>query len=483
MAMEQRLELKLLQKLILTPQLQQAIKMLQLPQLELSQTITQELIENPFLEEVPEEPEEPDMSQALQDPLPLSSEVESPLHDMTKFAVDDYFEERGQDGRDLGYFTDGTVPPPSFDLFASKGSDLQEHLGWQLRLTNIPEDLSKAVQTAIGNVDEDGYLRLGVKVDEITLEEIAQLSGCSAQVAGQAIGLLQSFDPLGIGATDLKECLTIQLRAMGLEAELPWALITNNLDDLPKKKYRQLAADYGTSVEEVLEAVKVIESLEPKPGRNFSNSSPVYIEPDVYVVKDNDSYRIILNDEHMPSLRINGYYRKLLMQKKNMPKDEKQYLEKKFDSARWFLKSLDHRNKTIYRVTETILEFQRDFFDNGVSGLKPMNLRDVAENLQMHESTISRATSNKYLSCGHGLLVFRYFFSSGIPSASGSLSSTSVKDMIRKLIAQEDRLKPLSDQKVAELLMSKNIKLARRTVAKYREEMKIPPQIQRRKYN
>jgi RNA polymerase sigma-54 factor len=252
------------------------------------------------------------------------------------------------------------------------------------------------------------------------------------------------------------------------------------MSDVEKKRYQQIAKQYAVSPDTVSAAIKVLEGLEPKPARNFSTHTPTYIVPDVTVVKTEDGYQIILNDEGLPRLRLNSYYRKLFLSKNSLSKEEKQFVEEKLRAAVWLLKSLDQRNRTIYRVTESILTFQKDFFDTGVAFLKPLNLRDVAASLGMHESTISRVTSNKYLSCSHGLFSFRFFFSSALQSGTGSVSSTSVKDLIKKIILEENNRKPLSDQRIVELLKTKNIVIARRTVAKYREELKIPPQGQRK---
>ena len=266
-----------------------------------------------------------------------------------------------------------------------------------------------------------------------------------------------------------------------MQGSLAESLVINNLDLIGKRKYQQLAKEYSVSVEDILSAVKVIEGLDPKPARKFSSSSADYITPDVFIVKTDAGYQIVLNDEGLPKIRINYYYQRLLKQKDSVSKEERQFLEDKLRSAVWLLKSLDQRNKTIYRVTESILTFQRDFFEKGVNVLKPLNLKDIATELNLHESTISRVTSNKYLSCPRGIYSFKYFFSNAIPSDSGELSSTSVKEMIRTIISEEDREHPLSDMRIVDIFKNKNITIARRTIAKYRDELKIRPQSQRRR--
>ncbi len=486
MALDNRLEIRLLQKLILTPQLQQAIKLLQMPQLELSQSLTNELMENPFLEEVAEEAasadEEPgsrEAAEAESGPETGSDydDAEAPLEKLMSMAdSDDYFEERGYDGRDLGYFNPGTVAQPSFESFVSREGDLQDHLLWQLRLSPVEGKTREAAEVVIGNLDENGYL-------QATIGDVAGMAGCTLEDACRALKLVQGFDPTGVGARDLQECLLLQLDSLGLRGSLVESLITGNLHDLEKKRYTQLAKQYNCGTDEILAAVKVIEKLEPKPGRNYSNSSPVYVTPDVFVVKNEGEFHIILNDEGLPKLRLTHLYKKLISQKNSLQKEEKQFIDEKLRQAVWLLKSLDQRNKTIYRVAESILNFQRDFFEKGRSHLKPLNLRDMATELGLHESTISRATSSKYLACDHGLFSLKFFFSGGVQGSNGKVSSTSVKDLIRKLVSEEDHQKPLSDQEIVTLCKGNGIEIARRTVAKYRNELKIAPQGQRKRFD
>jgi len=476
MALEHRLEVKMMQKLVLTPQLQQAIKLLQIPQLELSMTLNNEMVENPFLEESLEVADQEEVNTAPESETMSSpdEDAEIPLEQLLGFSVDGYFDSRSYDGRDLGYFSPDVNTPQTFEQFVSSGEGLSEHLNWQLRLSNASDDIKNAAETVIGNIDERGYLMA-------TAEDIATYTDLPVSVAEEAIAFVHTFDPPGIGARDLRECLLLQLDELDLRGSLVEKILSNNLKDVEKKRYRQLAQQYGVSLEEVTQAIRVIEGLDPKPGSGFSSSDTIYIKPDVYVIRDVDSFRVVLNDENIPNLRINNYYRKILTQKTLLDKDEKEYLTERLRSAVWLLKSLDHRNKTIYRVTESLVKFQFEFFDKNVSQLKPLNLKDVAQDLGLHESTISRATSNKYLSCSHGLFSFRFFFSSGLSSGDGAVSSNYVRDMMRKIIEEEDSRKPLSDQKIADILRGTGIKVARRTVAKYRDEMNVAPQSQRRR--
>ena len=478
MALESRLELKLSQKLVLTPQLQMAIRLLQMPQLELSQTLTQELTENPFLEESTELTSDEELSfeekESVEQAEDYRDDAEVPLEGLSSFTADDYFEERSSDGRDLGYFTPGNVVQPSFEQFLSSAPDLYDHLIWQLRLSREEDEVRNVAEIIIGNIDENGYLTA-------TTEEIEKSAQASPEIVEEALMLVQGFDPPGIAARDIRECLLLQLKPLCLLGTLVETLITKYLDLVGKKKYQQIARLCNVSLDEVTAAVKVIEGLDPKPARNFAAASANYITPDVYVIRSDSGYQILINDEGLPKLRINSFYHRLLTQKNQVSKDERQFLEDKLRSAVWLIKSLDQRNKTIYRVTESILSHQKDFFSGDVSNLRPLNLKDIATELNLHESTISRVTSNKYLASPHGIYSFKYFFSNAIPSVSGELSSTTVKEMIRRIIAEEDPALPLSDMKIGEIFKSQNITIARRTIAKYREELRIPSQSQRRR--
>ena len=478
MALESRLELRLSQKLILTPQLQQAIKLLQLPHLELSEFLSQELIENPFLEESVEEIPVEELTQEEKESVEIEEaqeDAEAPLEKLMNFTVDEYFEERGYDGKDLGYFNPGTVSPPSFEQFLTRGPDLYDHLLWQLRFSNEPESIRKIGEVIIGNIDENGYLRASI-------EEIIDGTKTQRETVEKALNLIQGFDPIGVGARNVMECLLLQLKALNLGGTLVEKIIINNMDELEKRRYPQIAQQYNLPLKDIMSAVKIIEGLEPKPGRNFSNYNTNYVVPDVFLVKIADGYQIILNDEGLPRLRVSSFYKKLIQQNNAFSKEDKQFLVEKLRSAVGLLKSLDQRDRTIYRVTESLLSLQKEFFDKGIKYLKPLTLRDVASVLNLHESTISRVTSSKYLSCEHGTFCFRFLFSSALQSGMGSVSSTSVKDIIKKIVIEEDSQKPLSDQNIGEMLKKNGIIIARRTVAKYREEMGIPSQTHRRKF-
>lgn len=403
MALESKLDLRLSQKLIITPQLQQAIKLLQMPQLELAQALNQELIENPFLEECVDEIEN-EIPVEEREVYESQEDSELSVDDLLKFSVDEYFSERSNDGRDLGYFNPGIEEQPSYELFVTKKPDLYEHLLWQLRLSNADDNVRKAAEAVIGNIDDDGYLRA-------TEEELIRLLNSDMETIRAAISLVQTFDPTGVGARDLKECLLIQIRSWNLGGTLVEKILLNNMEDLQKKRYSQIAKQYNSPLDDIMAAVQIIEGLEPRPGRSFSNVQTNYIVPDVFINKTDEGYQIILNDEGMPRLRLNNSYKKLLL-RNDLSKEDKDFLKSKLKLATELIRNLDQRNKTIYRVSESILKFQKEFFDKGAQYLKPLNLREIAADINMHESTISRVTSNKYLSCDHGIFNFRFFFSS-----------------------------------------------------------------------
>ncbi|MGC8795410.1 RNA polymerase factor sigma-54 [Thermodesulfovibrio sp.] len=469
MALEQKTELRLTQKLALTPQLQLQLKLLQLPQLELSQFIELQLMENPMLEidEETENNHEKEISEEIEEPIAVDK--------LEKIMIDEYFAERADDGRDLGYFTPGIEEKPSFELFYSTTSDLWEYLLWQLRLSKASDEIRAVAEIIIGNIDEDGYLKA-------TEEEIAKIADTNIETVKKAIKLVQEFDPPGVGARDIKECLILQIKALDLGNTLVQFVVEEHLEDIRKKKYETIAKKFNVSIDEVIKAVKIIEKLEPRPGRNFSKAQVNIPVPDVYVNKVEGEYQIILNDEGIPKLRLSKLYRELFTEK-DLSSDEKKYLKEKFKNAIELLRSIEQRNRTIYRVTESLIKFQREFFDKGVSYLKPLNLKDVASDLGLHESTISRVTSNKYLACEHGVFNFRFFFSNALPSNHGSVSTTFVKELIQKIINEENPANPLSDQEISDMLKKQGIDIARRTVAKYREELKIPPKSLRKLKN
>jgi len=481
--MEARLELKLQQKLIMTPQLQQAIKLLQLSRLELVQSVAQELIENPVLEEVPAESSEDsagDEGESASDTLVASepSAESAPEQEGTQELKsdlelgpqwDEYLNEMG-DGRDYGSAEADDKELPSYDQTLTRLPSLNDHLVWQLHLTTSDPDIVKGGEWIIGNLDDDGYLRA-------MTDEIATQSGLTVEVMEKALALVQSFDPMGIGARDLRECLLLQVKQLDLQGTLVEKIIQDHLPDLEKRKYPNIAKALNVTVQEVMEASQIIiHELEPKPGRPYLPSDTNYVVPDVYVIKIEDRYIVQLNDEGLPRVRINPYYRKLLNRKESIDKVTKEYVEERLRSAQWLMKGMEQRNKTIFKVGESIVKFQREFLDQGITQLKPMVLKDVAEDIGMHESTISRVTTNKYMHTPQGIFPMKYFFTTGFASGTGSdISSLTVKDTIQKMIKEEDPQLPLKDQQIVDALKLSGIDIARRTVAKYREELRIPP--------
>ncbi|MEK6657603.1 MAG: RNA polymerase factor sigma-54 [Nitrospirota bacterium] len=474
--MESRLDLRLSQKLIMTPQLQQAIKLLQLSRLELSQALSIELLENPLLEDeiiadddmIPSESAEKEKKDDyIQENSDVEKDGSAEGTDEFNFIWEDYYGDNRNEGRDAGYFPSSQEEMPSYDQTLSRPVDLTEHLFWQLRLStsdNKDEDIGTMI---IGNIDDDGYLRA-------TSDELSRLLNVSNEDIERLIKLIQGFDPIGVCARDLKECLLIQAEQLELKETLVEDIILNHLEDIEKRNYQKIAKKINVPIDEIIKAVKVIEGLEPKPGRAYSVSEPHYIIPDVFVVKSDGDYLIYLNEDGLPKLRISPFYRRLLRAKRDVPKPTIDYMEKKFKSAIWFMKSIEQRNRTIYRVAESIVKFQREFFDKGIEHLKPLVLRDVAADISMHESTISRATTNKYMFTPQGIFELKFFFSTGISKGDGNvMSSLSVQQMIKEIVNDEDGKRPLNDQEIAERLKAKNINIARRTVAKYRKGMNI----------
>jgi RNA polymerase sigma-54 factor len=468
----------------MTPQLQQAIKLLQLSRLELSQTLSQELVENPVLEEasldVTDEPVEGDAgelpaSQAGETLAERSADTagEQELKgeiDQAGPQWDEYLNDMS-DGRDYGPVEPDDSDRPSYDQTLTRLPSLGDHLQWQLRLSATGEPVLSAAEEVIGNIDDDGYLRS-------TLEELAADARTTVPVVEKAVAVVQGFDPLGVGARDLRECLLIQVRSLDLQGSVIEKIIQDHLPDLEKRRYPQIAKTLNITQQDVMEASSfIIHELEPKPGRPFASGETQYVVPDVYVIKVEERYVIQLNDEGFPRVRINPYYRRILSQKDTVDKTTREYIEERLRSAQWLIKGMEQRNKTIYKVAESIVKFQGDFLDNGITRLRPMVLKDVAEDISMHESTISRVTTNKYMHTPQGVFPMKYFFSTGFTSAgSGTeVSSLTVKDAIQRMIRDEDPAMPLKDQQIVDVLRGRGIDIARRTVAKYREELRIPP--------
>jgi RNA polymerase sigma-54 factor len=475
MALELRQQLKLTQQLIMTPQLQMAIKLLQLSRLELMDTIKTELEENPALEEVPDStPTEQSTEQAEPATAENTDVKEVTIEDKIQEDIDwsNYLDEYNTPGR-VHHESEGR-DTPRFESFIASSESLNDHLLWQFLMTKPDREEERIASLIIGNLNKDGYL-------DVSVEEIAMTSGSPTEKIEEILSIIQTFDPIGVGARDLSECLLIQAKFLGLDDTIVIDIITNHLSNLEKKNYKAVCKALKKSMDEVVSAINVIKSLEPKPGRQFSDETPQYINPDIYVYKLEDDFVIMLNDDGMPKLRVNSFYKSSISRGKNISGEAEDYIQEKMRSAAWLIKSIHQRQKTIYRVMESILGYQREFFEKGIAHLKPMVLRDVAQDIQMHESTISRVTTNKYAYTPQGIFELKYFFNSSIRrSHGGSIASASVQEKIRQIIAGEDPKKPYSDDKIAQILKEDQIHIARRTVAKYREMLKVLPSNKRK---
>jgi len=469
--MEMRLNLKMAQKLVMTPMLQQAIKLLPLARMELAQLVRQEITENPVLEELLDEEEdeeevtsEDNTEVEAADPVP---EEQTPIAEEIDW--DNYI----QNSIDRGSSVDNYTESPPIEATYKKEPSLADHLTWQLDVS-VDNDTDKFIGACIiGNIQNDGYLCADVG-------EIAETASCSEEQVLKILKVIQGFDPTGVGARSLKECLMLQAQAASKRNSMVETLIELYLDRLEDRYLQKIASELGVHVEKVLDGVRMIRELNPKPGLIFSSEGIDYITPDITVVMTKNGYDVVLNDEGVPQLRISPYYHDLLTQSKEG--QTKEYLETKYRSALWLIKSIDQRRQTIYKVGKSIVKLQKDFLDHGLAYLKPMVLKDVAKDIEMHESTVSRITTNKYIDTPRGIFELKFFFHSGIKSYLGnSMSSVRVKSMIKEIITEENQNKPLTDDEMVQVLMRKNAKIARRTITKYRKELNIPPASKRKK--
>jgi RNA polymerase sigma-54 factor len=480
MAMEARLSIRQSQRVVMTPLLQQAIQLLQLSTLELQEVVQKELLENPLLEEVapetenaPDAPASPEAQTAATTPAepppvdaPTSTterQTDDLPFDLTAVMFDDH-EERSlvaqEDREDL-----------PFENIVRSVNSLTDHLDEQLRFTAEDPLVRRIGSEIIGNLDEDGYLRA-------ELSEIATRCETTVEEVEKVLAFVQAFDPPGVAARSIQECLLIQLKADPNPDPVSVEIVQDHFDELSRRRYPDIARALKLPLDRVMESVEEIMGLEPKPGRRFGGGDSRYIVPDVVVHKMGSEYVVVLNEDGIPRLRVNSLYKSLL---RSSGDEARAYVEQKLRSAVWLIKSVDQRQRTLRKVTQSIVKFQRDFLDKGLPYLRPLSLRDVGEDIGMHESTISRVTTNKYVETPQGLFELKFFFHSGIASGDGEMvSSVSVKKMIQDLLANEDPAKPLSDQEVAQILKGRGLTIARRTVAKYREELGILPSHQRR---
>jgi RNA polymerase sigma-54 factor len=498
--MEIKQHLKLSQQLVMTPQLQQAIKLLQLSRVELVDMVRDELLENPVLEDsvdVSAEQQKPGntdeqgagaireaeterigetetpIGQAAGDKGDSTSEVKADSRSgeaVADFDWDTYLENQSN-AAPMPSFRSNSEEMPSIEATLTRGTSLFGHLEWQLKLTRgFSKDEEGVALLIIGNLTPDGYLDLSV-------EELAEEAGVDVPFVEQVLKRVQEFDPQGVAARDLQECLLIQARHVGADDDLVLGIISKHMHNLEKRNYAAIAKDLNQPLEEVYEATKVVLAFDPKPGRAYTDEESNYITPDVHIQKVGDKYFVVANDDGLPKLKISDFYRVALSKG---PK-AREYIQERLRSAQWLIRSIQQRQRTIVRVTESILRFQREFFEKGSAYLKPLILRDVADDIGMHESTVSRVTTNKYVHTPQGIFELKYFFNSGITRSDGDdLASEAVKLKIKQIVANEDPKHPHSDQKIVELLLEQNIEIARRTVAKYREQLRIQPSSKRK---
>ncbi len=480
--MDQRLQLqqKMSQRLIMTPQMQQSIQLLQLSTLELSELLQEEMAENPMLEEEEqtdnsqdnefEESQQDDHSENLAEDLAESGHIE----------LDQNWEDYFSDSSDLGQISSGT----SYDgqeeettgMQLAKEETLKDHLIWQLGISTDTEDEFRLGEYLIERLDEDGYLY-------IPIEEVAEIQGVPVEFVEHVLKIIQGFDPPGIGARSLSECLEIQCFHYDIDDDDIIEVIRHHLENLERKRYREIARSLGVTEQHIQEIADIIRTLDPRPGRQYLLSNIEYITPDVFVERVDGEWQVRVNDEGAPPLRISRKYRDMLQNKDGITDDEYEFIKKKFQSAIWLIRNIEQRRRTLYRVTKSIMSRQEGFLEEGLTALRPLKLRDIADELGIHEATVCRVVNKKYVQTPRGLFELKYFFSTGLDTiGNDDMSAKSVMEIIRNLIDEENPRKPLSDQKLTEILhRDYDLTIARRTVAKYREKMGILPTSKRKR--
>ncbi|RLB67568.1 MAG: RNA polymerase sigma-54 factor [Deltaproteobacteria bacterium] len=482
-SLNQSIRLTQTHQLALTPQLQQAIKLLQLNQVELLEMVGQEMVTNPVLEEAVdkglEDIERAERQQVESDERTLREGLDSENRPEVREALGDtdwqpYFEQRGISGSARSGFD--SDERPSWDYNLTKPATLIDHLLWQLQLTPLFSEVELEIGEAIiYSIDEDGYL-------EASVEEIGARLDCGAEVVEGVLLRLQQFDPVGVAARSLEECLLCQMVHLGIDCELKRTIVRDHLSQLKTKNYRKIARHLQIDEDKVLTAVKVILTLDPKPGARLQPDSTQAVVPEVFVYKRDGVFVVVLNEDRLPRLSVNSYYQGIADQRREPNNLTRNYLTEKIRAAQWLIKSIEQRQKTIYKVMVSIVKFQDDFFARGVHYLKPLVLRDVADDIEMHESTVSRVTQGKYVQTPHGVFELKYFFNSSINQGGGDIASASVKQKIVEYINRESPTEPLSDDAIVKLLAKdQEIKIARRTVAKYRNQLGILASSQRKK--
>ena len=442
MALDLRLQVKLSQQLVMTPQLQQAIKLLQLSRMELVDVVNQELAENPLLEEgqdAKEEREETALTEETPESFesPPEQEIKGEDEGMGDIDWQTYLEGYSLSSGDSRDSYEDLEERPSYESLLTKQNNLHDHLMWQLSLSPFTEEELVVAREIIGNLDESGYLKSNI-------EELVEITHQEPEFVEAVLYKVQEFDPAGVACRDLQECLILQLERVDLDESLAADILNNCLSELEGRKYQVIAKILKVTLDDVLAAAKLISELDPRPGRAYNEEDIHYISPDIFVNKVGDEYVVTQNDEGLPNLRINSFYRNALSDSSSVDKKAGEYIQDKMRSAVWLIKSIHQRQRTIYKVTKSIVKFQREFFDHGIEHLKPLVLRDVAEDIEMHESTVSRVTTNKYVQTPQGLFELKFFFNSGINTADGdAVASESVKSRIKEIISAEDPKKTL----------------------------------------
>ena len=472
------LNLKVAQKQVLTPGLVQMVSVLALNRLELREMINEEMIANPVLEEVPEDM--PSMEETAQKAESNGGEELPPVEGATENGNRDSFEEIDFGSFFRDYLDPGFKAPAgevyekaSFENFLSQPSSLTDHLDWQLSVSKCTQAVRSAAESIVGNLNEDGYLTT-------TVEEIARTGGHEQCDVEAALALVQEFDPLGVAARDVRECLLIQLRNMAPESTLPAQIVSDHLKLVQNKHYREIARALDRPVPAVEKAIELIRTLDPRPGQRYNKSQPQLIEPDVYIVKTSNGYEVRLNEDGLPQLRLSRHYRRLLSDGA-ATREVRSYVKERCNSALQLIKNIEQRKHTIVRVCESIIHRQVEFLEKGIDCLRPMMIKEVAEEVGVHPSTVSRAVANKYAHTPQGVYELRYFFSESVQGPQGGNTSLiRLKRIVKKMIEEEDSAHPLTDENIMRSLHEQGFNVTRRTVAKYREDMKIPSTHQRR---
>jgi len=466
MAFELKQNLKLSQQLVMTPQLQQAIKLLQLSRLELTDLIRQEIDENPVLDEKLES--ESDEPGEVKDELAVANEssIDQPeVKNDNEFDWKDFVD--NSINPSTSSYLSGGEDREQYDSIATKPDTFVDHLLWQLRLHDLNDKEMEIGEYIIGNLNRNGYLKA-------SLEEVASAAGVEIELVEKVRLKIKYFDPVGVSSLDLQECLLVQAELLHGDNMLVKKILTNHLKNLERKKYQVIAKDLQIHLKEVVAACEIIANMDPRPGKAYNEGDTQYITPDIYVYKVKGEYVVVLNEDGQPKLKINSFYKKMLSNNNLNSDKAKEYIQEKIRSAVWLVKSVYHRQSTIVNVMNSIIKFQRDFFDYGADHLKPLVLRNVADDIEMHESNISRVTTNKYVHTPQGIYELKYFFNSGLNTANGeSIASEGVKSRMKVLIESENSKKPYSDQEIADVFKQQGISIARRTVTKYREKLGI----------